>query len=370
MRSGRPVSQWSRRSTAAATGVAGLIAAGAATALVVTGASAPHPNNVVVSDAALTTGSGLSAIFKLHPDLGRPMSTLIRQQKLPAPTYAGDNSRIGVPKNVRIPANPRPDTAVARYVPGPYSGALTPLQLASLALRAGCSPNEAPIAAAVASAESGGNPGAQGDISLMDSTWDWSEGLWQIRGLRDERGTGQLRDSLANANPVTNAGAMYIISSGCSNWTPWTTYNTGAYLAYLPLMKSAVESAVGYKVKTGAYPQVNVSGRPASVPAAGAAEHRHHGASHHKSRSGKKARRHNHRGGPKAPSSSAQPTKSVPKPTSAKPSPATSSATHKKKHHLPLPTKLPTSNLPKPSLPTTALPTLPTSGIPTLPSLP
>ena len=89
-------------------------------------------------------------------------------------------------------------------MPGSVKGDFNLLQLGALALYVGCSPAEAPIAAAIAAAESGGNPGAQGDIALMDGTWDWSQGLWQIRGLRSERGTGGLRDSLANANPEKN----------------------------------------------------------------------------------------------------------------------------------------------------------------------
>lgn len=371
----RTVSQWSRRTTAAAIGITALLAAAAAAALVATGASATHPKpTVAASDAALSTNNGLHAIFKLHPDLGRPVADLIRQDKLPTPTYTGDRGRVGVPRHVHLPAeSSNQDTSAARYIPG-SSGSLNPLQLASLALRAGCSPSEAPIAAAIASAESGGDPGAQGDISLMDSTWDWSEGLWQIRGLRDERGTGQLRDSMANANPVTNADAMYVISNGCTNWTPWTTYNTGAYLAYLPMMKSAVSSAVGYQVKTGSFPPVTVTGGQASVPSAGGAgpQPAHKPAKHH-ARTGKKSRTH-HRSRPHGPSSSAQPTAPAPKRRSAKPAPKpTPSSSHKKKHHLPLPTKLPTSKLPKPtlpSLPTSGLPTLPTSLLPTLPSLP
>jgi hypothetical protein len=275
---------------------------------------------------------------------------------------------VGVPSKIHL-AGATTDTASSRYVPGAASGSLNPLQLASLALRAGCSPSEAPIAAAIASAESGGNPGAQGDITLMDSTWDWSEGLWQIRGLRDERGTGQLRDSLANANPVTNADAMYVISSGCTNWTPWTTYNTGAYLSYLPMMKSAVSSAVGYRVKTGAYPPVSVSGGPASVPSPSGSSHRGtHNSRHH----GSKTKRHHRRSG-HGPGSNGHPTAPAPKRTSAKPSAQPSPSSSHKKRRPPLPTKLPTSKLPKPSLPslpTSSLPSLPTSGIPTLPSLP
>ena len=153
------------------------------------------------------------------------------------------------------------------YVPGSVNGDFNLLQLSALALYVGCSPAEAPIAAAIAAAESGGNPGAQGDIALMDGTWDWSQGLWQIRGLRSERGTGGLRDSLANANPEKNGRAMYTISSGCKDWTPWSTYTSGAYLSYLGMSKTAVLAAQQYQQQTGALPSFG-TGNTVGVPSA------------------------------------------------------------------------------------------------------
>jgi hypothetical protein len=355
--------RWSRPKLASAAGVTALIAGGAAAALVAMGGG-PAQSTPVYRDAALSTQhSELGAIFKLHPNLAEPVVDLIQKDNLPKPVYAGDHGRVGVPKGVLNPTTTA-GGAVTGFLAGPSSGDFTPLQLASLALRAGCSASQAVTAAAIAAAESGGNPGAQGDISLMDSTWDWSEGLWQIRGLRSERGTGELRDSLANADPVTNASAMYAISSGCTNWTPWTTYTSGAYLAYLPMMKSAVESAVGYKVKTGAYPPIGSGDGPATVPSASrarsAGHHGRHGAGGqgrgHSRRSG--GSRHGSGGGR---SPHPQPSRTSAKPT-ADPSPTPSRSR-------PLPTKSSTLN-PKPSLTsivsslTSILPSLPTSLLP------
>lgn len=75
------------------------------------------------------------------------------------------------------------------------------------------------LAAAVAMAESGGNPNAYGDAQYGGSV-----GLWQIN-LPSHPGVtaSQLYD------PTFNAQAAYQISNGGTNWTPWTTYNTGAY---------------------------------------------------------------------------------------------------------------------------------------------
>src|SRR5437764_11218489 len=95
-------------------------------------------------------------------------------------------------------------------------------------------------------AESGGSPSAQGDTGLMTSVWDWSAGLWQIRGLRSERNTGGLRDSVANQAVAKNAAAMYTISGACSDWTPWSTFNDGAYLQFVSLARQAVQYVMAY----------------------------------------------------------------------------------------------------------------------------
>lgn len=81
--------------------------------------------------------------------------------------------------------------------------------LQSLAASAGF-PNPA-LAAAIAMAESRGNPGAVGDGG--DSI-----GLWQI----DTKFHSQYAKSDL-ADPTYNARAAYAISSGGTNWRPWST---------------------------------------------------------------------------------------------------------------------------------------------------
>lgn len=88
-------------------------------------------------------------------------------------------------------------------------------ELMSLWRSVGGAPGSANIAAAIALAESSGNPNSENSIGAT--------GLWQI--LRSahpdwDRG-GNLKD------PVWNAKAAVGISSNGRNWTPWTTY-TGA----------------------------------------------------------------------------------------------------------------------------------------------
>ena len=83
---------------------------------------------------------------------------------------------------------------------------------------------DANTAAAIAMAESHGDSRAVGDNG--DSI-----GLWQIHVPSAPREFKQ-RDALFH--PGVNAQAAFAISSGGTNWQPWTTYRNGAYKRYLP----------------------------------------------------------------------------------------------------------------------------------------
>jgi hypothetical protein len=99
---------------------------------------------------------------------------------------------------------------VSFYAAGHYScGALEQLWIA-----AGGSTGASHIAADIATAESGGNSWA---VSPTDDF-----GLWQINGSHGY---------LATLDPWLNAKAAIIISSDGTNWNPWTTYTSGAYLS-------------------------------------------------------------------------------------------------------------------------------------------
>jgi hypothetical protein len=76
------------------------------------------------------------------------------------------------------------------------------------------------LAAAVAMAESGGDPSAVGDSGT-------SFGLWQVHTPAHPEYSA---DSLLT--PTYNATAAFQISSGGRNWLPWSTYKSGAYLQY------------------------------------------------------------------------------------------------------------------------------------------
>lgn len=237
-------------------------AAGLAAALAVT---------TLVASATVPASKSV-AKKQVRPDYLQPVGELVQDHFLPGPLFAGDLGTVGVPADTPpVPKVVNP-TVAAEEAPAiaSYQGAagtLTPAAIATLALQRGCAPGAAVVATAIAMAESGGSPGAQGDIGLMTSVWDWSAGLWQIRGLRAERSTGEVRDSIANQDVNKNAAAMYVISQSCSDWTPWSTFNTGVYQAYLAVAQSAVEYVVGYaNAHGGHYPPVPAPDPNATVP--------------------------------------------------------------------------------------------------------
>jgi LysM repeat protein len=85
--------------------------------------------------------------------------------------------------------------------------------LESLWEQAGGSPARAVTAASIAMAESSGAQYATGGAG--------ERGYWQIH---PDHG------SLSTYDPYGNADAAVIISANGTNWTPWTTYTSGAYL--------------------------------------------------------------------------------------------------------------------------------------------
>lgn len=81
---------------------------------------------------------------------------------------------------------------------------------------AGGNPADAQMAASIAMAESGGNQYSTDHNT--NGTVD--RGYWQINSTHGAQST---------YDPAANARAAVAISGDGSNWTPWTTYNTGAY---------------------------------------------------------------------------------------------------------------------------------------------
>jgi LysM repeat protein len=76
----------------------------------------------------------------------------------------------------------------------------------------GGNPGEAFMAAEIAMAESGGNPNA---VSPTDDF-----GLWQINASNG---------ALATLSPSGSARSAVILSQDGTNWSPWTTFTSGAF---------------------------------------------------------------------------------------------------------------------------------------------
>ena len=106
---------------------------------------------------------------------------------------------------------------------------LTAAELVSLAEGAGTG-GDPSTAAAVALAESGGDPAAIG--RNQDGSRD--RGLWQI----NDRFHPDVTDACA-FDPACNARSAYAISSGWTDFSPWTTFQSGAYRQFLPQTTTA-----------------------------------------------------------------------------------------------------------------------------------
>ena len=73
---------------------------------------------------------------------------------------------------------------------------------------------------------------AIGDQNLADDVWGYSYGGFQIRSLRDQKGTGGIRDENRLLEPRFNARSALAIRRS-QGWNAWTTYTSGMFKAYL-----------------------------------------------------------------------------------------------------------------------------------------
>jgi hypothetical protein len=113
----------------------------------------------------------------------------------------------------------------------PNAVLLTPAQIAYYAQNAGFSGNDLNIAVAIALAESSGNPNVYNPETFAPGgtpSGQGSYGLWQIY-LKDhpEYASANLYD------PQTNANAAYSLYAAAGGFSPWASYNSGTYQAYL-----------------------------------------------------------------------------------------------------------------------------------------
>lgn len=93
-------------------------------------------------------------------------------------------------------------------------------QIRALWSREGGDPSKQNLAAAVAMAESGGNP----KITNRNSDGSIDRGLWQINSVHG---------ALSTLDRAGNARAAIQISSNGSNWNPWVAFKNGSYKKFL-----------------------------------------------------------------------------------------------------------------------------------------
>jgi hypothetical protein len=129
---------------------------------------------------------------------------------------------------------------------------LNAFNVAAIARGAGLPSSAIPTAVAIAKAESGFVVEATGDVALQDNKWGPSIGLWQIRSLRADYGTGRTRDGSKLELPGFNARSMVKISNGGTDWSAWSTYNSGAYKKHLAEAQRAAAD-IGPAPKGGGY---------------------------------------------------------------------------------------------------------------------
>lgn len=108
----------------------------------------------------------------------------------------------------------------------PSSGVLSAEQVSQAALAAGFTGSALDIAVAIAKAESG----FRVDAINNNTNGSTDRGLWQINSVHSQYDPNRLL-----SDPVYNATAAFQISSSGTNFTPWTTFNTGAYKQFLGL---------------------------------------------------------------------------------------------------------------------------------------
>jgi hypothetical protein len=145
----------------------------------------------------------------------------------------------------------------------PNATILTPAQIAYYAQTAGFDGDDLNIAVAIAMAESSGNPnvynpetGAKGGTPAGQGSY----GLWQIY-LKEhpEFAADNLYD------PQTNANDAYEIYSKAGGFSPWTTYTSGAYQAYLGVAAPASPPPIPGLPSDGTTSEANPSATPFSM---------------------------------------------------------------------------------------------------------
>ncbi len=126
-------------------------------------------------------------------------------------------------------------------VNAPYeAGGLTYADVINLEIAVGVPRNELATALAIAMAESGLRTNATNVNTDVYQSVD--RGLWQI----NNHWHPDISDNQAyDPTGLGNARAMMEVSNNGTNWNPWSTYSSGAYLSHLGVAEEAVNEVIG-----------------------------------------------------------------------------------------------------------------------------
>lgn len=137
---------------------------------------------------------------------------------------------------------------------------LSPGQLESLWINAGGPPAQAKTAAAIALAESHGDPSKDNTLDPSGGSF----GLWQINGAHlGESGVPENASDLYD--PTTNAAAAVAVYKANGNsFNPWSTYTSQKYLAFMPTVANAVSGTVASIVGQSIAPKASTTATAAN----------------------------------------------------------------------------------------------------------
>lgn len=134
-----------------------------------------------------------------------------------------------------------PDGAPAHRWDGSVMCVTSPKVMAAYLRNAGFDGDALVVMLAICLAESSGDPYAHGDRPLNDDKWGDSVGWCQIRTVKAQTDTGGPRDVNALNDPQHQAESAWRISSGGTNFEPWTEFKNGNYKRRLPTAEKAVQ---------------------------------------------------------------------------------------------------------------------------------
>jgi len=157
-----------------------------------------------ISERIYGTPADAQWIFQVNRSVIQNPNLIFPGQRLTLPGDPPASAAAGVPEVAHD------DVTTASTT---LSGTLSCAGLEELWEEAGGSPAEAVMAASIAMAESSGQQFATGTVG--------ERGYWQINPNHG---------ALSTYDPLGNAKAAVIISDDGTNWTPWTTFTSGAYI--------------------------------------------------------------------------------------------------------------------------------------------